>query len=116
MINVEIRTPDVTIFKQHMTDELAGFSDIHDIPRDKAGIILFYDNDDQVMFVAKARKLRFRTKKHLEDQFSPLKDVRDEIAKISVWYVDSAMEREMLETYFINTERATYNREKVFFE
>jgi len=93
-----------------------GFVDLHEIPRDKGGIILFYNKQDELLFVGKARKLRPRVKKHLENNVSPLKPHRDEVNKIGVILVEDAMEREIYETYIINTQRAKYNTDKVFFE
>ncbi|WJY28963.1 MULTISPECIES: nucleotide excision repair endonuclease [Sporosarcina] len=93
-----------------------GFVDLHEIPRDKGGIILFYNKQDELLFVGKARKLRPRVKKHLEDNVSPLKPHRDEVNKIGVILVEDPMEREIYETYIINTMRAKYNTDKVFFE
>jgi len=124
MISITIPNPDVTIQqrKQEMNGNEApikpinGFIDLHEIPRDKGGIILFYNNDDELLFAGKARKLRQRVKKHLEDNVSPLKNYRNEVNKISVIIVEDAMEREIYETYIINTLRAKYNVDKVFFE
>jgi len=124
MISITIPNPDVTIQqrKQEMNGNEApikpinGFIDLHEIPRDKGGIILFYNNDDELLFAGKARKLRQRVKKHLEDNVSPLKNHRNEVNKISVIIVEDAMEREIYETYIINTLRAKYNVDKVFFE
>ncbi|WP_252502564.1 nucleotide excision repair endonuclease [Sporosarcina sp. Marseille-Q4943] len=124
MISITIPNPDVTIQqrKQEMNGEEApikpinGFIDLHEIPRDKGGLILFYNNRDELLFTGKARKLRQRVKKHLEDNVSPLKNHRDEVNKISVIVVEDPMEREIYETYIINTMRAKYNVDKVFFE
>ena len=124
MISITIPKPDVTIQQrqQDMKTEEApikpinGFIDLHEIPRDKGGLILFYNNKDELLFAGKARKLRQRVKKHLEDNVSPVKDHRAEINKISVIIVEDPMEREIYETYIINTLRAKYNVDKVFFE
>ncbi|WOV85830.1 nucleotide excision repair endonuclease [Sporosarcina jeotgali] len=124
MISITIPEIDVKI-EQRLQKVLAnivpikpicGFVDLHEIPRDKGGIILFYNKQDELLFVGKARKLRPRVKKHLEDNVSPLKPHREEINKIAVINVDDAMEREIYETYIINTMRAKYNTDKVFFE
>ena len=124
MISITIPNPDVTIQqrKQEMSADEApikpinGFIDLHEIPRDKGGLILFYNKSDELLFAGKARKLRQRVKKHLEDTTSPIKNHRNEINKISVIIVDDPMEREIYETYIINTLRAKYNVDKVFFE
>ncbi|MBF4500862.1 GIY-YIG nuclease family protein [Savagea sp. SN6] len=116
MITVEERYPDVKIMKQADEPLFGFYKNIHDIPRDRGGIILFSDEEGNVLFVGKARKLRQRVKRHLEDNVSPLKDARDDIAKIEVWFIEDPMHREMLETYYINTKFAKYNRDKVFFD
>ena len=124
MISITVPETDVTIVQreQEMSANEApikpinGFIDIHEIPRDKGGIILFFNNNDELLLAGKARKLRQRVKKHLEDSVSPLKDHRAEVHKISVIIVEDAMEREIYETYIINTMRAKYNTEKAFFE
>ncbi|MGI8385014.1 nucleotide excision repair endonuclease [Robertmurraya sp. P23] len=124
MIKIEIPNPDVVITKKRQAGEPVeavisseyGFTDYHKIPRDKGGIILFFNASDDLLFVGKARKLRPRVKKHFEDQVSPIKKHRDEVYKIAVITVEDAMEREIYETYIINTEQAKYNIDKVFFK
>ncbi|WOV88527.1 nucleotide excision repair endonuclease [Sporosarcina oncorhynchi] len=124
MISITVPETDVTIVQreQEMSANEApikpinGFIDIHEIPRDKGGIILFFNKKDELLLAGKARKLRQRVKKHLEDSVSPLKNHRAEVHKISVIIVEDAMEREIYETYIINTMRAKYNTEKAFFE
>lgn len=124
MIKIEIPNPDVVITRKRQVGEPVeavisseyGFTDYHKIPRDKGGIILFFNANDDLLFVGKARKLRPRVKKHFEDQVSPIKKHRDEVYKIAVITVEDPMEREIYETYIINTEQAKYNIDKVFFK
>lgn len=114
--------PDLTIVQREQdrsNDEpeipsIYGFIDFHQIARDKGGIIMFYNKADELLFVGKARKVRQRVKKHFEDNVSPLKEHRDEVAKIKIFYVDDAMEREIYETYAINKFVAKYNVDKKF--
>ena len=126
MISIKVPNPDITIEQRELkasasTTEVPikpffGFVDLHEIPRDKGGIILFYNKKNELLFVGKARKIRQRVKKHFEDTVSPMKNHRDEVNKISVIIVEDPMEREIYETYIINAERAKYNVDKVFFE
>lgn len=124
MIKIEIPNPDVVLTKQKQLGEKVeaiisseyGFTDYHRIPRDKGGIILFYNADEELMFVGKARKLRPRVKKHFEDTVSPIKLHRDEVFKIAVIIVDDPMEREIYETYIINKLQAKYNVDKSFYK
>nr|WP_153735571.1 nucleotide excision repair endonuclease [Aquibacillus halophilus] len=92
-----------------------GFTDFHLIPRDKGGIFMFYNNNDELLFVGKARKLRPRVKKHFEDNVSAIKDHRDEVSKIEVCLVEEPVDREIYETYIINDRKAKYNIDKAFF-
>lgn len=124
MINIEIPKSDVSIIKRKQPQQdntpvitsIQGFIDLHEIPRDKGGVILFYNRQDELLFVGKARKLRQRVKKHLEDTVSPLKNHRDEVYRIDACIVEDPMEREIYETYIINTLQAKYNVDKVFYK
>ncbi|UJF31802.1 nucleotide excision repair endonuclease [Paenibacillus hexagrammi] len=117
MINITIPTPDVTILKQDAPElsHIYGFTDFHLITREKGGIFMFYNNKDELLFVGKARKLRPRIKKHFEDTVSPIKNNRNEVTKIEVCVVEDPVEREIYETYIVNTYRAKYNVDKVLF-
>lgn len=96
MIKISIPTPDITITerKQDLKENepeikpIYGFIDFHLIPRDKGGIFLFYNINDELIFVGKARKLRQRIKKHFEDTVSPIKMHRDEVYKIDICFVE----------------------------
>ncbi|WP_335871510.1 nucleotide excision repair endonuclease [Bacillus sp. 2205SS5-2] len=124
MIKIDLPKVDVSISERKQNQEenepviksIEGFIDLHKIPRDKGGIIWFYNINDELLFVGKARKLRQRVKKHLEDTVSPLKNHREEVYRIDVSIVEDPMEREIYETYIVNKLKAKYNVEKVFFQ
>lgn len=118
MINITIPTPDVTITKQDSPElsNIYGFTDFHLIPRDKGGIFMFYNKNEELLFVGKARKLRPRIKKHFEDTVSVIKNHRDEVTKIAVCIDENAVNREIYETYIINVLKTKYNVEKVFYK
>jgi excinuclease UvrABC nuclease subunit len=124
MINIEIPNPDIVITKRKQMGEAVeavlsskyGFTDYNRIPRDKGGIILFFNAEDDLLFVGKARKLRPRVKRHFEDTVSPIKNHRDEVNRIAVCVVEDPMEREIYETYIINKLNAKYNIDKVFYK
>lgn len=123
MIKIEIPAPDVVITKKKQVGEPVeaeissayGFTDYHRIPRDKGGMIMFFNANDDLMFVGKARKLRPRVKKHFEDTVSPIKMHREEVYKIAICVIEDPMEREIYETYIINMLKAKYNTDKVFY-
>jgi excinuclease UvrABC nuclease subunit len=118
MINITIPKPSVTITKQGNPElsNIYGFTDFHLIPRDKGGIFMFYNDNKELLFVGKARKLRQRIKKHFEDTVSPIKMHRNEVTKIDVCVIEGPVHREIYETYIINELKAKYNVDKVFFK
>lgn len=124
MIKIETPNPNLTITQRKQVlkpgdieiKDINGFIDFHLIPRDRGGVFMFYNIHDELLFVGKARKLRQRIKKHFEDNVSPMKKYRDEVYSIDVCYVDDPMEREIYETYIINTQKAKYNIDKVFYK
>lgn len=124
MIEISIPNPDITITqrKQDLKEDepqiepIYGFIDFHLIPRDKGGIFLFYNVNDELLFVGKARKLRQRIKKHFNDNVSPIKMHRDEVYRIDICLVEDPMEREIYETYIINQLQSKYNVDKVFYK
>ncbi len=118
MIKIEIPTPTIILEKEDAPEmsNIYGFTDFHLIPRDKAGIFMFFNLHDELMFVGKARKLRPRIKKHFEDTVSAIKDHRDEVRRIEICIVETPMEREIYETYIINELQSKYNVDKVFYK
>lgn len=77
---------------------------------------MFYNAQDELLFVGKARKLRPRIKKHFEDTVSVMKNHRNEVTKIEVCVIEDPVEREIYETYIINEFKAKYNVDKVFYK
>lgn len=122
MIKIELPKPDLVIrqrtqvVKENEVEipSVYGFIDFHQIPRDKGGLIMFFNRENELLFVGKARKLRQRVKKHFEDNVSPIKNHREEVVKIEIFFVDDALDREIYETYAINKLVAKYNVEKKF--
>ena len=118
MINVTLPNVDVSITKQvnPQLSNIYGFTDFHLIPRDYGGIFMFYNDQDELLYVGKARKLRPRIKKHFEDTVSDIKDHRNEVTRIDVSLIESPVHREIYETYIINEFKAKYNVDKVFYK
>jgi hypothetical protein len=118
MILITIPTPDVSITKQAdpQLSHIYGFTDFHLITRDRGGIFMFYNEQDELLFVGKARKLRPRIKKHFEDTVSVMKDYRDEVTRIDVCIVENPVHREIYETFIINDLKAKYNVDKVLYK
>ena len=69
---------------------------------------MFYNDNDKLLFVGKARKLRPRIKKHFQDSVSPMKMHRDEVTKIEICLVEEPANREIYERIsLINFRRNT---------
>ena len=100
LIKISIPEVDVTITERKQVirgDEpritpINGFIDFHLFPRDKGGIFMFYNINDELLFVGKARKIRQRIKKHFEDNVSPIKNHRDEVYRIDACIVEDPTE------------------------
>lgn len=118
MILITVPTPEVVIHKQEAPElsHIYGFTDFHLIPRDKGGIFMFYNAQEELLFVGKARKLRPRIKKHFEDSVSDIKEHRNEVTRIEVCVVESAVDRDIYETFILNKQKAKYNTEKVYYK
>lgn len=94
MIKIELPKPDLVIrqrtqvVKENEVEipSVYGFIDFHQIPRDKGGLIMFFNRENELLFVGKARKLRQRVKKHFEDNVSPIKNHREEVVKIEIFF------------------------------
>lgn len=124
MIKISLPAPDLVLTRSDIKGEPVeapisskyGFTDYTKIPRDKGGIFMFYNLHDELLFVGKARKLRQRIKKHFEDTVSVIKDHRYEVNKMTICCVEDPTEREIYETYAINSLQSKYNIDKVFYK
>lgn len=124
MIKIEMPKPDVVIRQREQVIKPGdieikpyyGFIDFHKITREKGGLFFLYNEANELLFVGKARKVRQRIKKYFDGNVAPLNNHKHEVHKIEVYEIEDPMEREIYETYAINTFRAKYNTDKVFFE
>ena len=114
LIKINIPEADVSITERKQVikgDEpiitpINGFIDFHLFPRDKGGIFMFYNINDELLFVGKARKIRQRIKKHFEDNVSPIKNHRDEVYRIDACIVeDQQKEKFTKHISLMNTKR-----------
>ena len=124
LIKIELPKPDVVIRQREQVLKPGdieikphyGFIDFHKITREKGGLFFLYNEKNELLFVGKARKIRQRIKKYFDGNIAPLNNHKHEVHKIEIYEIEDAMEREIYETYAINTLRAKYNVEKKFFE
>lgn len=87
----------------------------------RGGIYMFYDESDKnLLYVGKAKNLRQRIKMHLRDasmgpnRFGGTGDVKHNFKWIRTFCVDCPMERDIYETYLINTLKPPLNVGKVY--
>lgn len=124
LIKIELPKPDVVIRQREQVlkpgdieiKPYYGFIDFHKITREKGGLFFLYNEKNELLFVGKARKIRQRIKKYFDGNIAPLNNHKHEVHKIEIYEIEDAMEREIYETYAINTLRAKYNVEKKFYE
>jgi len=123
MITIEIPVPNVEITKQSILgaknktpmSSIYGFIEYEKIPRGIAGIYMFFNINDELLYCGQTISLRSRVREHFYSDNSPIRNHRDEVYKISVIYVPGALDRELYETYIINIGKSKYNIDKVFF-
>jgi hypothetical protein len=77
------------------------------------GVYLFYNNMDQIMYIGKASNMRNRIMSHILGN-SNTADVCHNFSKVECIYVDDPTDRDIYETYLINTLQPPLNIEKVF--
>lgn len=124
MIHIELPKYDVVIYKSDQLGEVGkpqisswyGFIDYVKIPRRVAGIYLFFNEKDELLYCGKTDSLRSRIRTHFYDNVSAIKDNRDEVYKIACCFVPDPYEREIYETHAIHQMKSKYNIDKVFFD
>lgn len=123
LIKIELPKPDVVIRQREQVlkpgdvpiTPYYGFIDFHKITREKGGLFFLYNEQNELLFVGKARKIRQRIKKYFDGNVAPLNNHKHEVHKIEIYEIEDPMEREIYETYAINTLRSKYNVDKVFY-
>ena len=87
----------------------------------RGGIYMFYNEDQgELLYIGKASNLRQRVKMHLRDtsmgpnRFGGTGDVKHNFRWIETFCVDCPMERDIYETYLINTLKPFLNVGKVY--
>lgn len=82
---------------------------------DRPGIYRFYGEDNEILYIGKAKKLRQRLRHHIECAWvSNTEDVAHNFCFVRCFFVDDPMELDIYETYLINTLKPPLNREKTF--
>lgn len=80
---------------------------IETIPQ-SAGIYFFYDENDDLLYIGKTVNLRSRIIAHISS------GEKEGLHRIKAFFVDCPMERDIYETYFINTLQPKLNTAKVW--
>jgi len=81
----------------------------------KSGVYILLDKDGLALYVGKAANLRSRLRAHLS-QRSHIVDIIPFVKSVRVYFVLSEYEREVYETFAIQTFQPSKNRAKVFFD
>lgn len=83
------------------------------IPKNKSGIYKIYNENDEIMYIGKAACLRQRICQHMS-QHSDSNDINHNFHIVRCIYVYDPFEREIYETFLINTMKPPLNWNKVF--
>ncbi len=103
LINIFLPADDICIqAEEHML-----------IPKDKSGIYKIYNKNNEVMYIGKAASLRQRICQHMSSSSNSY-DINHNFYTIRCIYVDDPFEREIFETFLINTMKPPLNWDKVF--
>lgn len=80
--------------------------------KNKSGLYLIYNKEDELLYIGKAKNLYSRIISHLNGS-SNLKDIYHNFYKVKMIFVNDPLYRELYETYMINTLKPLLNVEKV---
>jgi len=80
----------------------------------QAGVYFLYDKDDRLLYVGKTNNLRTRLLQHFRGH-DVAKDFYRLIDHVTVYFVNNEFEREIYETYAINTYKPLYNTAKAYY-
>ena len=89
LIKIEFPKPDLVIRQREQVLKdgdvpiapYHGFIDFHKITREKGGLFFFYNEQNQLLFVGKARKVRQRIKKFFDGNIAPMNSHVSEVHK-----------------------------------
>jgi len=87
--------------------------EVNNIPKNKAGIYLFYGANNDLLYIGKTKLLRQRIRQHLLSNDINTELLRHHFVFVRCIYVDDSLERDIYETYMVNTLRPLFNIDKV---
>jgi len=101
------------------------YRDQADLLLAKGGVYFFHNNDfNELLYIGKTCNVKQRVKIHLTDtrffvnqrgeKHGSTSDIQHNFKWIEVFYVDCPVERDIYETYLINTLRPSLNVNKVY--
>ncbi|MFC5732162.1 GIY-YIG nuclease family protein [Cytobacillus gottheilii] len=103
MINITIPNVDLSF----------SVSGIYNIPNNMAGLYLFYNDENVLMYVGQTRDLRTRIKLHLNPKTKTSSGIYHNFKWVEVIFEEDDLSRELYETYMINTLKPLLNFDKV---
>lgn len=104
MIKIETPNPNESIYVK----------DINKVPiNNKSGVYMFYGKNDELLYIGIAKNLINRIKSHISGNTNTYKFYK-EFHRVELFYIQNGMERDILETYLINSLSPKYNKDKVY--
>lgn len=79
-----------------------------------AGVYFLYNSDNELLYVGKTNDFRTRLLAHFRGRDNS-RDFYKLIDHVTVYFVDNEFERELYETYAINTYKPVYNIAKAYY-
>jgi hypothetical protein len=101
------------------SDPMFSVVDVDDRLKSKrGGLYFFYSTTEELLYVGKASNVRSRVKQHINKtgyrETNNTYEISDHFKYVAVVYVDSEFERDIYETFAINTLKPKLNRGKVW--
>lgn len=103
-IHIEIPKDNIYVEKQNISI----------IPKGVSGIYKFYNENNQLVYLGKAKALRQRIGLHLSGKDSTTGDIYRNFKFVACIYVEDPVHRDIYETYMINSLQPLLNWGKVY--
>lgn len=108
-------TIKITLPDDKLTFRRYNYKEVRDILKIKhSGVYFLYDNNDELLYVGKTNNFRSRLLSHFRgrDVAKPFYRLIDHV---TVYFVNENFERELYETYAINTFKPSFNKAKTYY-
>jgi len=110
MINITIPADDVVFLTKDFVENFAKIP----VEKGRGGVYKIYDKEGVLLYVGMSDNMYSRLRNHITK--STVTRGNNGYYEVRCIYVDDGMERDIYETYIINTLKPTLNRDKIYYE